>query len=262
MAHKLPLFRDMEHTTTSPRNVLGLLGLFALLIPVHAPAENLSILGPRSSEGLAFARYLATIQERNPFTESGPVAVEIEASLPGLYKETRFLAIRMTGESERSEYHVLKIEGDSIVAQEVIARYLLMQEQVEELPVSSVAITPANYKFHYMGEVGAGGALAYVYQITPRKKRDGLIQGQLWIDAATGAAILQTGHFIKTPSPFVGKIEVVRDTQLQDGNPSVRTTHVTMETPRAGRGELTITEVPVSVAEEEPELQPRPLAQK
>jgi len=94
---------------------------------------------------VAFARYIASIHERNPFTESGPVAVEIQASLPGLYKESRVLAIRQTGESERSEYRVLQIEGDATVVQEVIARYFQVEEQLEDLPVSSVTITPANY---------------------------------------------------------------------------------------------------------------------
>jgi hypothetical protein len=199
---------------------------------------------------------MASIQQRNPFTEGGPVAVEIDASLPGLYKQTRFLAIRMMGEGERSEYHVLRIEGDPIVAQELIARYLQVQERVEELPFSSVAVIPQNYKFHYKGEVGAGGASAYVYQITPRKKREGLIHGQLWIDSTSGAAILQEGRFVKTPSTFTGPIVVVRDIQLQDGHPAVRTTHVTVETPHAGRGELTITELPIPVVEKEPDSGP------
>src|SRR6266478_2176786 len=113
----------MNRITTSCPKVAGLLGLFALLIPINAPAATAAMIGPASSAGLAFARYIASVQERDPFTESGPVAVEIEASLPGLYKETRFVAIRETGESERSEYRVLNIEGDAIVAQEVIARY-------------------------------------------------------------------------------------------------------------------------------------------
>ena len=247
------LYAGMQHTLIRFPKVLAALVLFALLIPTNAPAENLSTLSPASSEGLAFARYLASLQERNPFTEAGPVAVAIEASLPGLYKQTNFLAIRLTGESEHSEYHVLQIEGDSIVAQEVIARYLEVQEQVEELPLSSVAITPANYKFHYKGQVGTGGALAYVYQIIPKKKRDGLIQGQLWIDSATGLAVLQEGRLVKTPPPFTGQIQLVRDTQLQDGSPAMRVTHVTIETPRAGRGELTITEMPLPVEDEKPE---------
>jgi hypothetical protein len=220
------------------------------------------MIDPASSAGLAFARYVASIQERNPFTESGPVAVEIEALLPGLYKETRFIAIRETGDSERSEYRVLQIEGDAIVAQEVIAPYLRVQKQLENLPLSSVAITPANYKFRYRGEVGTGSAAAYVYQITPKKKRDGLIQGQLWIDSAAGAAILQSGRFVKTPYPFLGRMNVVRDTELLDGSPRIRVTHVTMETPHAGRGELTITEIPLTRAAEEPGLKSEPLSRR
>ena len=78
-------------------------------------------------------------------------------------------AIRQTGESERSEYRVLQIKGDATVTQEVIARYLALQEQSEDLPLSSVAITPANYTFRYMGEVGTGDTSAYVFRINPRK---------------------------------------------------------------------------------------------
>ena len=232
------------------RHVIGFLGLLSLLTPVNARAADLSIAPPASTQSAAFARYIASIQERNPFTESGSVAVEIEASLPGLYKQSRVLAIRQTGGSEHSEYRVLQIEGDATVAQEVIARYLEVQEQVEDQPVSSVAITPANYKFRYMGEVGTGATSAYVFRITPKKKRAGLIQGQLWIDSVTGAAVLQAGHFVKTPSAFTGRIEVVRDTKLLDGHPCVRITHVGIETRQAGHGELTMAEFPLPAADE------------
>ena len=47
-------------------------------------------------------------------------------------------AIRQTGESERSAHRVLQIEGDPTVVQEVIARDSEVEEQLEELPVSSV----------------------------------------------------------------------------------------------------------------------------
>jgi hypothetical protein len=207
---------------------------------------------------LAFARYIASIQERNPFTESGPVLVGIDASLPGLHKQSRLLAIWQTSESERREYDVLDIEGDATVTQEVISRYLAFQEQFESMPLSSTAITPANYKFHYLAEVGTeGGGLAYVYRIIPKKKRDGLIQGQLWIDSVTGAALLQTGYFVKTPFTFTGRIEVVRDIQPQEG---YSITHVTVQTPWAGRGELTITDLPLPGVEEEHVVRSAPVA--
>jgi hypothetical protein len=234
------------------RTVLSLVGLLATLAPVSARAESSSVTLLAPAESLAFARYIASIRERDPFTESVPVLVEIEASLPGLYKQSSLLAVRQTGESERSEYQVLQIEGDATVTQEVIARYLSLLKDVEDLPRSSVAITPANYRFRYMGAVGAGDTSAYIFRITPKKKRAGLLRGQLWIDLATGIAVLERGHLVKTPSPFVRRIEVLRDTRLLDGYPSVRITHAVIETQRLGRGELTITEYPLAAKKEGP----------
>jgi hypothetical protein len=234
---------------TSLRSSFFALLIFLSLIAGEAPARDLYVAPPASPQMLAFARYIASIQERKPFTESGPVLVQIEASLPGLYKRSRLLAIGQMGESERREYNVLEIDGDATVTQEVIARYFAVQEQLETLPPSSIAITPANYKFHFLGEVGTEGrGSAYVYRIIPKKKRDGLIQGQLWIDSVTGAAVLQTGYFVKTPSAFIGRIDVLRGIQLQNG---YCITNVTVQTPWAGLGELTITELPLPRTEEQ-----------
>ncbi len=198
-----------------------------------------------SNPGLAFGRYLASIQERNPFTESGPIGVEIEASLPGLAKQGSMLAVRQTGASERSEYRVIILDGDSMVKHQVIARYLAAEEQAEGLPYSSVAVTPANYKFSYVGSLGTDGTSVYIFQIAPKKKRDGLIRGQIWIDSATGLAVHQAGRFVKRPSVFIRRIEVTRDTNLRDGLPYTRVTHVAIDTRLVGRAELTITEGPV-----------------
>jgi len=96
-----------------------------------------------------------------------------------------------------------------------------------------------------MGEVGTGATSAYVFRITPKKKRAGLIQGQLWIDSLTGAAVLQAGHFVKTPSAFIRRVEVVRDTKLLDGHPCARITHAALETRQVGHAELTIAEYPL-----------------
>src|ERR1700692_1204474 len=138
-----------------------------------------------SDPALAFGRYLASIQERNPFTESGPIHLEIEASLPRLAKQGSMQAVRQTGASERSEYSAIKFDGDSTVKRQVIARYLAAEEQTEGLPYSSVAVTPANYKFRYVGSVETNGTAVYIFQIAPKQKRAGLIRGQIWIDSAT-----------------------------------------------------------------------------
>jgi hypothetical protein len=220
---------------------IGALALLALVIPASTPADTLTI--PESAPGsLAFARYIASLHRRDPFSESGPVSVVIEASLPALRKESRLVATRETGESERREYRVLESDGDPEVTQEVIAPYLAEQTQIENLPLSSVIITPANYHFRYKGETGLGDSSAHIFRIVPRKKREGLIRGELWIDSATGAAVVQAGYFVKTASAGIRRLEMVRDTKLQDGSQYSRITRVAMETRGTGRGNLTITE--------------------
>lgn len=217
--------------------------LLALLIPGSTPADTLS-LAPPAPGSVALARYIASIHRRDPFRESGPVAVVIEASLPGPHKESRLLAIRDTNESERSQYKLLESQGDAMVTAEVIAPYLAGEKELEDLPLSSVIVTPANYKFRFMGQVGTDGASAVVFRIVPKKKQDGLIQGELWIDSATGIAVVQAGYFVKTSSTGIRRMEMVRDTKLKDGSPISRITRVAVETRRAGRGYLTITEFP------------------
>jgi hypothetical protein len=202
-----------------------------------------------SAPYVAFGKYLASLQERNPFTESGPVDVEIEASLPGLAKKGRMLAVRQTGASERSEYCSVRFDGDSTVKQQVIARYLAAQEQAEALPYSSVAVTPTNYKFRYVGSMETSGNLVYVFQIAPKKKRAGLIRGQIWIDSETGIAVHQAGRLVKRTSVLIRRIEVARDANLRDGLPYTRVTHIAIDTRLVGRAELTITEGPLQAAD-------------
>src|SRR5260221_5711419 len=70
------------------RNVLPIIGLLVLLISPSASAHPLPIVQPSTPpESIAFARYIAWLQARDPFAESGPVALTIVASLPGLDKQ-------------------------------------------------------------------------------------------------------------------------------------------------------------------------------
>ena len=76
------------------RSAARAIGLLALLIAATSYGEESSLNEPTPEVGaarltvdesvpaLAFGKYLASLQERNPFTESGPVGMEIEASLP------------------------------------------------------------------------------------------------------------------------------------------------------------------------------------
>ena len=54
---------------------------------------------------------------------------------------------------------------------------------------------------------------------------------------------------MKRPSIFIAEIEVTRDTNLRDGVPDTRVTHVSIETRLVGRAELMITESPLRTAD-------------
>jgi len=209
------------------------------------PADDLSVTP--SPQSVAFARYVGSLENRDPFTESGPVAVSVQASAPDLYKESALLAIRRTGDNQRSEYLIAGIEGDGAVVEQVTARYFKLQEEIDNLPKSSVLVTPENYKFRFRGEVKTGAGRAYVYDITPRKHRRGLFKGQIWIEADTGAELLVSGRF--TDAPYKNEsITFVRETKLDESG-YVRVTHLSFAVPLLGRSELTIEERPLRIAE-------------
>jgi hypothetical protein len=209
----------------------------------HLPASELSVSSQPRPESVAFARYIASLQQPDPFTEAGPVALLIESSLPHLYKNAQVLALRRTGTNERSEYGIVGLVGDGAALDEVTTRYFALQEEIEALPLSSILISPANYKFRLRGEVKTGIGSAYVYDITPRKRRPGLFKGQIWIEAGTGTAVLISGHLEHVTS-IGSNVDFVREMRL-DGPAYARVTHLSFTTPLLGRSELVVTERPL-----------------
>jgi hypothetical protein len=216
---------------------LPLIVLAALLRPTVA-AE------PEDTDGAsrAFARYVASVQHTASWS---PETIEIEASLPKLKKRGHLRAIRRLNPSGNADYQVLEIAGDRTVRQQVIERYLTAQMTAAEIPAASVAMTPANYEFHYKGAVRIADTVAYIFQIKPHKKRIGLISGELWLDAETGAAIRQQGRLVKSPSLFVKSIGIDREIVLSSGVAQKFLTHLSVDTRLVGLADLTVTESPL-----------------
>src|SRR5438445_7765447 len=126
--------------------------IFLLASPVQAADEPIVCSNGRAA--MAFARYIVGLEQETPWSLE---TVEIDASLPKLEKQGRLRAIRRLLPLGRPEYQVLEIAGDQTVKQQVIVRSLSAGAQAAAIPVSSVAITLENYKFHYKGVVNTGG---------------------------------------------------------------------------------------------------------
>jgi len=225
----------------SRRHSWSVLLLTMCIAPTTLPAaDSMAMAG--YSRGLAFARYVALQEQRDPFVRAQSSGVVVEASLPDLYKSAGLLAVRKRGANHRSQLQILQLTGDGTVAEEVINRYFTVREQMEGLALSSRAITPTNYKFHFAREVRTSGGVAYVYDITPKKKGLGLVSGQIWMDSETGQEITLTGHINQAPL-IRGRIDIVQETTEINGALSARTTHLAFLLPRLGRAELVTTEI-------------------
>ncbi|MGH9667972.1 MAG: hypothetical protein ACRD9L_26440, partial [Bryobacteraceae bacterium] len=133
---------------------LSLLAAAILLwIPANAGGASLPADTVIGSPSQALAHYLELSVRHDPLDQSSTVAVDIQASLPSLQKTGHLAAIRRPATAELASspnYQVLRVEGDATVRQQVIARYLSAERQAGSLPASSVAVSAANYKFHYI----------------------------------------------------------------------------------------------------------------
>jgi len=196
-----------------------------------------------SAAAAVLERFIVSQGEAAPW----PVeTIEIQASLPTLKQTGRLRAIRRLLPVGRPDYKVLEIAGDANVKNQVIVRYISADEKATELAASSVSPTPANYRIHYAGTVWLRNRLTYAFRMIPCKKREGLINGVLWIDSETGVAVRESGYLAKSPSVFVKRINLTRENELHNGTIAERITHLSVEARLIGRAQLIIVERPTS----------------
>jgi hypothetical protein len=184
--------------------------------------------------------YTAISRQQGARLRGASMDVEIEANLPKLQKHGRLQALRRTSRLGRITYEAVSFEGDKSVKSDIIARYLAAETQAQSADESSLAITPANYKFKFKGHSGQGENQIYIFQLTPREKRVGLFKGELWIDAATCLPVRESGRLVKTPSIFLKRVEFVREYYIRGGVAVPLQVASTAETRLVGRAEVTV----------------------
>jgi hypothetical protein len=237
--------------SVSPK--IGVSSVLLLLTMTGAFPEDVmkdnSVVISSPPAGVALGRFIAkqTLDSETPVE-----TVEIEASLPKLDKSGRLRAIRRILPARHPEYQVLEISGDSMVNHELIVRYLHADQQAAEISDDSTAITPTNYKFRYVGVVQLRADIAYAFRIIPHKKKQGLINGVLWIDGETGMAIRLSGYLVKNPSIFLKRVNLTRENRLRNGIVEVRITHLLIDTRLVGSARLVVVEHPTAALENAP----------
>lgn len=168
------------------------------------------------------------------------MAAMFAASLPKMGKAATVNAKRLITKDGSVNYEITERRGDSTVWKELILRYINGEMENAGKDHSSVAVTPANYKFKYKGERERDGRIAHVFEVTPRKKRQGLFKGEVWIDSETALTVYETGRFVKSPSVFLKKVEFSREYAILDGVAVPKTMQTSIETRFWGPAQLDI----------------------
>ena len=127
-------------------------------------------------------QYCDATRGQEQLMQGSSMSVEIAASLPKLKKQGKLHALRRVSALGRITYEILGFEGDGTVKKQIINRYLSAEAEAQEEPTLSVAITPENYKFKHKRQDQLEGRDTYLFEVSPKHKRQGLFQGQLWID--------------------------------------------------------------------------------
>jgi hypothetical protein len=197
-----------------------------LLLPGLCPARSLT---PTE----ALDRYLAGARDQQPGCSGLVFAVQIDASLPKLRRQGSMNGIKLVSQTGQIAYRGLRFTGDNLVKTAVIARFLAHEMEPPD-PAVDTAVTPRNYSFVYDKTSDYNGLAAYVYCLKPRRKRKGLFEGELWLDAASAAPLRLWGDLIKSPSFFIRSFRFVEDYQRSK---PVRLL-VTVQTRLVGKAEL------------------------
>ena len=110
------------------------------------------------------------------------------------------------------DYSILSQSGSSLI-QKFGLHPLLENEKTINNPatVAQSWFTTANYDMRLKPGVSqVDGRPCVAFSITPRRKAPNMIDGTLWVDAATHTLVQVEGLASKSPSPFAGSTKMIR----------------------------------------------------
>lgn len=181
------------------------------MLPAAPAAAAVSV---SESGDEVLSRYLQAIP--NSVLRGVEMEVDIRAKLVKLRKEGTLHAMRSISRVGEVTYSALKWAGDNTIKKDVITRFLSAEVQARQ-EKSNLGLTPENYKFKYKGMATREGLIVHVFQVTPKRKVEGLFKGELWVDPDTYLPLRESGQLVKTPSVFLKKVEFVRDYEIREG---------------------------------------------
>jgi hypothetical protein len=176
--------------------------------PQLVPPTVLPLMSPE----LALQTYQARAAQQATGIASYTSTSVIRAELPETKQQGEYEVKRQYSAPKSLLFTALHFTGDTFVKANVITRFLQSEvEHVQKDDGPSMAFSAANYKFSYKGLHIADGRTLHEFQLKPRRRRVGLLKGNMYLDARTGSLVHLEGVPAKSPSVFLSKIRVSQD---------------------------------------------------
>jgi hypothetical protein len=185
-------------------------------------------------------QYCVATRAQEKSLEGASMDVEMDGYIPKLKKHGKLHALRRISTFGLIKYEKVLFEGDRTVNKEIIQRYLNAEADNQKEHRADTAVTPQNYKFKYKGLNHSEGRDIYMFQVTPKQKRESLFRGEVWIDAKTYLKVQESGYLVKNPSILVKKVAFIRKYEIQDGISVPKQVLSIVDTRLVGKAELTI----------------------
>jgi len=113
-------------------------------------------------------------------------------------------------------FRVISQDGSATLCQKVLKRALDSEKEASQ-DKASTALTPANYKFQFVGADRLGNRSAYILEVEPITPTKFLYRGRIWVDAADFAVAKMEVQPAKNPSFWISRTVIHHTNGITNG---------------------------------------------
>ena len=178
--------------------------LTAVLFIAAPRAQALEVVpAPTLSE----EQVVAGIQNRNRIQTQSLTRYSALRTYSVVYHGVGTLSARMQVEmtydaAQGKTFRIVSQSGSALLRDGVLKRAVDSEREASKLK-DAIALTPANYTFHLLGNDTVDGRSVYILDVEPLKPEKFLYRGKIWVDAASFGVVKIEGAPAKNPSFWI-----------------------------------------------------------
>jgi hypothetical protein len=191
-----------------------LLTLFAWMLVVQVGSDVAAL--PSVDE--VIAKLVQRDQDRRSASQ-GYTSVRQYVLENSKYHKEAYMIVRMTQCKDGSkEFKILTSSGWSGALNHVFAKLLKAEADASRPgnPEEDSRVTPQNYSFLMLRTEEVDGRKAYVIRVIPKKEKQYLVRGTIWVDAKDLAIIRIEGAPAKSPSFWIKSVRFAHTYEKHD----------------------------------------------